>query len=129
MFVFLEDALPLVSEADGAQVLVVVDGGCRGAGSAAAGDDDDVRRDDAGGGGLCLLLTAVVGVRVGVAVGGAARVVIEGGVTGAAVEVADPAGWPPVIWAAGHEAGFGWGLGADGHAGHHGILQAAQGAG
>lgn len=39
---FSEDALPLVSQADGAQVLVVVDGGGGGVGSAAAaGGDDD----------------------------------------------------------------------------------------
>lgn len=101
----LEDALPLVPQVDGAQVLVVVDGGGR-----AAGDDDDA------GGGLgadLLLLTAVVGV------------VVEGGVDGGVVEVGDPA----LVWAAGHQAGFGWRVGADGHAGHGGFLKAAQAAG
>lgn len=110
----------------------MVDGGCCGVGSAAAGDDDDIWGDDVGAGGLCacdgsLLLMAVVGVSVGVA--GAACVVIKGGVAGAVVEVADPAGWPPLIWAAGHKAGLRWSFGADGHAGHCGILQAAQAAG
>lgn len=109
----LEDALPLISQTDGAQVVVVVDGG-GGGGAAAAGDDDDAGR------GFCaalLLLTAVVGV------------VIEGGVDGGVVEVGDPVGGPSLIRAAGHQAGFGWRVGADGHAGHRSFLKAAQAAG
>lgn len=100
-----EDTLPLISQADGAQILVV-DGGSRGVGGAAARGDDESWRDvdtGRGGGGLCdvsWLLVAVVGVSV---VGGAVVcVVIEGGVTVAVVQVADPAGRPPLVWTAGH---------------------------
>lgn len=86
-----------------------MDGGRCGGGSAAAagGDDDDIWRNvDAGrsGAGLCdisLLLMAVVGVGVD-CVSRTACVIIEGGVAGSAVEVADTAGWPHVIWAARH---------------------------
>lgn len=105
---FSEDALRLVSQADGAQVLVV-DGCGRGVGGvAAAGGDDDSWRDveagwggGGGAGGLCAcdvsrLMMAVVGVG---GVVGAVWVVVEGAVAGGAVEVA---GRPPLIWAAGH---------------------------
>lgn len=133
---FLEDTLPLVSQVDGAQVLVVVNGGSGGVGSAAAagGDDDSWRTVDAGGGGggglwawdVSLLLMAVVGVGVG---GGVICVVIKGGVAISAVEIADPTRRPPLIWAASHQADLGRSFGADGHSGHSCVLQLAEATG
>lgn len=99
----------------------MMDGGGRGA----AARTDEERWGEAGGGlgglGGCdgvLLRVAVVGV-----------VVVEGGVAGAAVQVGDPAAGPALVWAAGHQAGLGRSLGADGHPSYGGILEAAEAAG
>lgn len=116
-----EDALPLVPHVDGAQVLVVDGGCCRGAG-AAGGNDDDGRRVDGDGGGRAL--AAVVGVGVAAIAG---VVVVDDGDGGgeASIEVEDAAGvrgQPHVQHAsavrrAGHEADLRRRLGADGHSG------------
>lgn len=100
-----------------------MDGGDGGVGAGAARGDDDNWGDvgAAGRGGLWLPVADA-----GVVVSG---VVVEGGVVITAVEVADPAGRPPFLGAAGHQANFRRSVGADGHAGHRGVRQAAQTAG